>query len=164
LSLWQAQLALDRAGFDQNSYRNALRDFDAQLAHISKLADTSPELVHEALADLRESLRLSQDRLDVAWQQMLRTVHGEREALAENIASERTNATEAFDLERARIAADAGKIAAQAVETSWRELRQLLREALAFVILLALVVLGLPFAAGYLVGRRRAPHPPSGAS
>jgi hypothetical protein len=164
LSLWQAELALDRAGFDQTSYRNALRDFDAQLAHISKLADTSPELVHEALADLRESLRLSEDRLDLAWQQMLRTVHGEREALAANIAAERTNATAAFDVERARIAEDAGKIAAQAVDTSWHELRKLIREALALLIVLALVMLGLPFAAGYLVGRRRAPRPPAGVT
>jgi hypothetical protein len=164
LSLWQAELALDRAGFDQNSYRNALRDFDAQLARISKLADTSPELVHEALADLRESLRMSEDRLDGALVQALRAVHGEREALALDIASERASVTAAFDLERARIAEDAGKIAAQAVDTSWHELRKLVREALALLILLALVMLGLPFAAGYLVGRRRVRVPSSGAS
>ena len=164
LSLWQAELALDRAGFDQNSYRNALRDFDAQLAHITKLADTSPELVHEALGDLRESLRLSEDRLDNAFQQALRTVHGEREALALNIASERESATAAFDLQRARIAEDAGKIAAQAVDTSWHELRKLIREALLLLIVLAIVMLGLPFAAGYLVGRRRTRVPSPGAS
>ncbi len=164
MSLWQAELALDRAGFDQTSYRNALRDFDARLAHITKLADMSPDLVHEALADLRESLRESEDRLDKDLSQMLRAVHGEREALALNIASERASATTAFDLERARIAEDAGKIAAQAVDTSWHELRKLIREALALLILLAIVMLGLPFAAGYLVGRRRARVPYPGAS
>jgi hypothetical protein len=57
MSLWQAELALDRAGFDDASYRTALRNMDAQLERISKLADTSPELAHEAIGELRRSLR-----------------------------------------------------------------------------------------------------------
>jgi hypothetical protein len=161
MSLWQAELALDRAGFDAASYRTALRNMDTQLARISKLADTSPELAHEAIAELRDSLRASSDRLDASWMQMLRTLRVEREALAANIAAERESVTAAFDTERVRISADAAQITAQALDTSWRELRKLIREALLLTILLALVLLGLPFAAGYLVGRRRGT--PSGA-
>jgi hypothetical protein len=87
--------------------------------------------------------------------QMLRTLRVEREALAANIAAEREGVTAAFDTERIRISADAAQIAAQAVDTSWREFRKLVREALLLAILLAVVMLGLPFAAGYLIGRRR---------
>jgi hypothetical protein len=154
MSLWQAELGLDRAGFDAASYRTALRNMDAQLERISKLADRSPELAHQAIAELRDSLRASSDRLDVSWGRMIGTLRAEREALAVNIASEREGVTAAFDTQRARIAADAAQIAAQTVDTSWRELRKLVREALLLAILLALVMLGLPFAAGYLVGRR----------
>jgi len=161
MSLWQAELALDRAGFDDASYRTALRNIDTQLARISKLADTSPELAHEAIAELREGIRATGDRLDASWMQMLRTLRVEREALAANIAAEREGVTAAFDTERTRISADAAQIAAQAVDTSWREFRKLVREALLLAILLAIVMLGLPFAAGYLVGRRRGT--PSGA-
>jgi hypothetical protein len=161
MSLWQAELALDRAGFDDASYRTALRDIDAQLLKISKLADTSPELAHEAIAELRTSLRTSSDRLDESWKQMLRTLRVEREALAANIAAEREGVVAAFDMERGRISADAAQITARAVDTSWQELRRLIREALLLAILLALVMLGLPFAAGYLVGRRL--QRPSGA-
>jgi hypothetical protein len=159
MGLWQAELALDRAGFDSGSNRTALRNIDAQLARISKLADTSPELAHEAIAELRSSLRASSDRLDASWMQMLRTLRVEREALAANIAAERKDATAAFDIERARISADAAQITARAVDTSWRELRKLVRETLLLTILLTLVVLALPFAAGYLVGRRRGTPP-----
>jgi hypothetical protein len=161
MSLWQAELALDRAGFDDASYRTALRDIDAQLVRISKLADTSPELAHEAIAELRGSLRTSSDRLDDSWRQMLRTLRVEREALAANIASEREGVVAAFDAERAQVSADVAQITARAVDTSWRELRKLMREALLLTILLTLVMLGLPFAAGFLVGRRL--HGPSGA-
>jgi hypothetical protein len=154
VSLWQAELALDRAGVDGESYRAALRNFDAQLARISTLADTSPALAHEAIAEFRGSLRASSDRLDRSWMQMLRTLRVEREAFAANIATERENITAAIDLERSRFSEDAAQIAARAVDTSWRELRKLVREALLLVSLLTLLVLGLPFAAGYIVGRR----------
>ena len=155
MSLWQAELALNRAGFDDASYRTAFHNIDAQLERISKLADTSPELAHEAIGELRRSLRESSDRLDASWMQMLRTLRTEREALAANIAAEREGLTQAFDIERARISADAAKMAAEAVDTSWRELRKLVREALLLTILLVVVLLGLPFTAGYWVGRRR---------
>ncbi|MGA8707525.1 MAG: hypothetical protein WB646_11110 [Steroidobacteraceae bacterium] len=154
MGLWQAERSLDRAGVDAASYRAAFRSIDAQLAKISTLAETSPALVHEAIADLRSSLNESSDRLDNAWLEMLRTLHAEREALAANLASERENVTATVDVERARISADAAQIAARAVDTSWNELRKLVREALLLLILLSLVLLGLPFVAGYMVGRR----------
>jgi hypothetical protein len=156
MSLWQAELALDRAGLDEASYKSALRNLDRQLERISKLAESSPELAHEAIAELRSSLRASSDRLDASWIQMLRTIRVEREALAANIADERASVTAAFDTERARMSADAAQIAARAVDASWRELRKLVREALLLTILLTIVMLGLPFTAGYLLGRRRA--------
>jgi hypothetical protein len=155
MSLWQAELALERSGFDEASYRNTLRNVDAQLERISTLADTSPQIAHQAMAELRESLRASSDRLDSSWLQTLRTLRAERIALAANIASERESLTSAFDVQRERLSEDAAKIAANAVETSWIELRKLVREALLLLSLLTVLVLGLPFAAGYLVGRRR---------
>ena len=155
MSLWQAELALDRAGFDDASYRSVLQNIDTQLERISKLADTSPELAHQAISDLREGLRATSDRLDASWMQTLQTLRTEREALAANIAAERENAVAAFDTERALVSADAAQITARAVDTSWREIHKLIREALLLTILLMLVLLGLPFGAGYLVGRRR---------
>ncbi len=154
VSLWQAELALDRAGFDNATYRTALGNIDKQLERISKLADTSPALAREAIADLRESLRTSSDRLDASGMQMVRTLHLEREALALDIATERESMIAAFDDQRTKISADAAKITAKTVETSWRELHSLVREALLLTILLAIILLGLPFAAGYWVGRR----------
>jgi hypothetical protein len=45
------------------------------------------------------------------------------------------------------------------VVTAGREVRQLAREVLLLLIVLSLVVLGLPFAAGYMVGRHRGRPP-----
>jgi hypothetical protein len=155
VSLWEAERALDRSGIDAASYRATFRSIDTQLAKISTLAETSPALAHEAIAELRRSLGESSDRLDNAWTQMLQTLRIERAALAANIASERESLTAAADVERAHISADAAKIAERAVDKSWSEIRALVREALLLLIVLAVVVLGLPFAAGYFLGRHR---------
>jgi hypothetical protein len=156
VSLWETERALDRSGIDAASYRATFHSIDMQLAKISTLAETSPALAHEAIAELRRSLGDTSDRLDNAWTQMLQTLRIERAALAANIASERESLTAAADVERARISADAAKIAERAVDKSWSEIRALVREALLLLIVLAVVVLGLPFAAGYFLGRHRA--------
>jgi len=156
VGLWEAERALDRSGIDAASYRATFRSIDTQLAKISTLAETSPALAHEAIAELRRSLSESSDRLDNAWTQMLQTLRVERAALAANIASERESLTAAADVQRARISADAAKIAERAVDKSWIEIRALVREALLLLIVLALVLLGLPFGAGYFLGRYRA--------
>jgi hypothetical protein len=156
VSLWEAERALERSGIDTASYRATFRSIDTQLAKISTLAETSPALAHEAIAELRRSLAESSDRLDNAWTQMLQTLRIERVALAANITAERESLATTADVERARISADASKIAERAVDKSWSEIRALVREALLLLILLAVVVLGLPFAAGYFLGRHRA--------
>ncbi len=154
ITLWQAEVALDRAGFDDAAYRNALHDLDAQLARISTLAETSPRLAHEAIGELRADLHASSDRLDGAWLETLRTLHTERAALAQDIAGERASLVTAFDQQRIQLSADADRIVARSVETSWEQARKLVREALLLLIVLTVLVLGLPFGAGYLVGRR----------
>jgi hypothetical protein len=75
-------------------------------------------------------------------------------ALADNIASERQSLIEAFNGQRIQLSADADRIVARSLDTSWQQLRKLVREALLLLIVLTLLVLSLPFAAGYFVGRR----------
>jgi hypothetical protein len=156
LALWQAELELDRSGFDAKTYHEALRNIDTRLERISRLADTSPQLAREAIAELRFSLRTSSDRLDESWLRMLKTLREEREALTATMDTERDSVTSTLDIQRSRLTQDASVIADRAIETSWHELRKLVREMLLLATLLVLVLLGLPFAAGYLLGRRRA--------
>ncbi len=164
MGLWEAELALDRAGVDGGTYREALSKVDAELAHISTLADTSPALVREAVGNLRASLRETADRLDAAWAHSLVALREEREALNTEVGAQRRELTSSFDEQRAKISSDAARIAERAVDVSWRELKSLVREAMALAILAMVLAFGMPFAAGYWVGRRRAAAslPPEG--
>jgi hypothetical protein len=76
-------------------------------------------------------------------------------ALSTTVSAERQAAVEALDKERAAVDADAARVASQVISDAGKQARLLVREALLLAMGLALVVLGLPFAAGYLVGRGR---------
>lgn len=155
-SLWQTQLALRQAGYGDVNLQQVLQGIDARLAAISKLADTSPELVHEAIADLRGSLLDVADRFDQSTALLNQSLQQQLATLTGSVREERLALTETFDVQRAAIMKDAERVATQVTRDSWRQVRGLARELAVYWLLTVILVLGLPFAAGYLVGRARA--------
>jgi hypothetical protein len=111
--------------------------------------------VRGAEAELRESLREVIGRLDATQRATTAALSTQRVALFADIQEMRDATIAAVDVQRKALTADAGRIGDQLVRTSGEQLRRLTREALLLLILLALVLFGLPFAAGYLVGRAR---------
>jgi len=86
---------------------------------------------------------------------LMRTMHEEREALALNIQEERRALLTEFDAQRTALAANVANVTDRAIASGGVQARALIRELVVYAILLFLVVLGLPFAAGYYIGRHR---------
>jgi hypothetical protein len=154
-SMRRTQLALREAGYTPEEMRAALARLDARLERLTTVAESAPELVRGAEREVRESLHEILNRLDASVAASASAFHSEREALFADLESERVAMTAAVDAQRKALTADAGRIADRLVRTSGEQVRRLTREALLLLVLLAFVVLGLPFAAGYLVGRAR---------
>ncbi|HYM27421.1 MAG TPA: hypothetical protein VET66_04690, partial [Steroidobacteraceae bacterium] len=150
-----ARLALRDAGYAGGDLQAALRRLDERLARLSTVAETTPQLVHEAEAQVRASLREVLDRLDDSSRGAAAALHGERTALFADLQAERTALVAALDVQRRALAADAARIADQVVKSSGAEFARVTREVVLLLVLLAVVVLGLPFAAGYALGRSR---------
>jgi len=151
----RTQLMLRETGYTPEDVRAAMARLDARLERLTAVAESAPELVRDAEEEVRESLHDVLNRLDKSVGATATAFHTEREALFADIQAEREALTTAVDAQRRALAADAARIAQQVVRTSGEEVRHFTREAVLFLIALALVVLGLPFAAGYLVGRAR---------
>jgi hypothetical protein len=94
-------------------------------------------------------------RINASWTEMIGALHTEGRTLSGSMSTERQATVQALDVERAAVTADAARIASQIVAEAGEQARRLLREAMFVVIAVAVVLLGLPFAAGYLVGRAR---------
>jgi hypothetical protein len=143
-TIWRTELVLRESGYSQSDVRAALRQLDERLAKVSAAADSAPQLLHEAVADVRRSVN-----------DLLRQVDSSAASILETLRTERAAVVMAADAERQAISRDAARIAAQVVKSSGEQARALAREALLLLIVLAIVLSGLPFAAGYLVGRAR---------
>jgi len=154
-TVWRTQLAMRQSDFQELFAR-----MDARLADIAKLAKTSPEMVHGAVADLRVNLLEVAGRFDQSWLLLVRSLHDERAALTDEVRAERIELTAAADVERAAIMKDADQTAIRLTEAAWAHLRTQIRELVIFGLLAVLILLGLPFAAGYHLGRAR--HPARG--
>ena len=153
--MWRTQLALRESGYSGNDVHTALKELDSRLAAMTAVADSSPERLHEAVAELRSSLLEVISRLDAAAVATLSRVGTERVALIGDIRTERAASLEALDVERKAVAVDAARIARDIVTTSGDQARRLAREVIALLIVLAVLVMSLPFIAGYLVARAR---------
>ncbi len=163
---WRTELALTERQEDLEELHDLLTQLDRGLASLSKLAETSPELAATAARELQRELGPSLERLDARWKESLSTLTLQREAVTRDlermqadltaaIRSEREALTAALDHQRAAVMAEADGIATNVTDRALGHLRSALREVLVLVIVLVALVLGLPFAAGYLVGRAR---------
>jgi hypothetical protein len=146
--IWNAQLAVLESGLSGKELQAALQRLDEHLATISAVADQSPALVKSVVRDV-------DTRFNASFSEMIGALHTEARTLSGSMSSERQATVQSLDVERAAVSADAQRIASQVIAEAGEQARRLLREALVIVIAMALVLLALPFAAGYLVGRAR---------
>jgi hypothetical protein len=151
----RTELALRQAGYSQSDLQSSLRTLDERLERLTAVAESTPELVKGAEADFRASLREVLARLDNSSLRMIEAVHAERTALFADLQSEREAVLAAVDTQRKALALDAGRVADQVVRSSGEQIRYLAGEVLLLLIVLTALLLGLPFVAGYLLGRAR---------
>ncbi|HEX3395294.1 MAG TPA: hypothetical protein VHS76_01255 [Steroidobacteraceae bacterium] len=153
--MWETQLALRESGYEKGSVQSAVKELNERLERLTSVAEHAPSLVQSATADVRRSVLEVIERLTASSAATTQALRAERLALSATVDSERVAVMNAADLERQAIASDASRIANEVVKTSGEQARYLVREILLWLSVLALVVLGLPFAAGYAVGRAR---------
>jgi len=169
---WRAELAFVESGIRPADLSHALKRFDEELTKLGVLAQTQPELAMVRLAALQEEMARVSENFDRRWGQTLVMLQAERAALAKDldamrvgmdatIERERKALYAAISVERAALAADAARIGRELGPLLIAKLGGIVSEALLLVILLVLVVLGLPFLFGFLLGRSRR-RPPAG--
>jgi hypothetical protein len=150
-----AQLALRKSGYSRDEVQAAVRELDERLERLTVVAESAPELVHEAEAQVRESMREVLRQLDASSAVATSALRTERTALFAELESEREAVLKAVDTQRRALTEDAARIGTQLVKDTGAQVRRLTAEGLLLLNLLALVILGLPFVAGYAVGRAR---------
>lgn len=151
----ETELALRESGYTRGEVQAAIRQLNERLERLTAVAESTPGLVRGAEDEVRQSLHEVLGRLEASSREAGETLHAERVALFADLHSERTAVMAELDVERKALAEDAATISSRVVKDTGAQLRELAAEVLLLLIVLAIVVLGLPFAAGYLLGRAR---------
>ncbi len=151
----RTELALSESGYSRGELQAALRQLDARLERLQAVAESTPELVHGAEAEVRASLREVLDRLDASAREGEAALHTERTALFADLQAERAALVAAVDAQRRALAEDAARVSGRVVKDAGAQLRDLAAEVLLLGMVFTVILLGLPFAAGYLLGRAR---------
>jgi len=161
---WRAELAYVESGFRPGDLSHALKRFEEELAKLSALAQTQPELAMERLAALQAEMTRVFESFDQRWGQTLAMLQVERAALAKDLEAmrvamdatierERKALYLALSAERAALAADVARIGKELGPLLIAKLGEVATEMLIWMILLVLILVGVPFAAGFLTGR-----------
>lgn len=160
--VWRGKLLLRESGYTQSDFNATLQRLDDRFGHLAAAADAAPGLTHDLVADFRQSIFQVIDRFSASSVATIGALGVERGALAADVREEREAVLRSVDEQRQALALDAARISTQVVREAGAQARSLVREAVALIIALALMMVGVPFAVGYLVGRergRRAPLP-----
>jgi hypothetical protein len=154
----QTELALRESGYSRGDLHGALEQLDERMERLTAVAESTPQLVHGAEAEVRQNLREVLDRLSASSRETSAVLRTERIALFADLQGERQALLAAVDQQRQLLAKDGARMADQLVRTGGQQARELIGEVLLLVILLTVILLGLPFGAGYALGRARERH------
>jgi hypothetical protein len=146
--MWKAQLAAQESGLSSAELQTILQELNARIAKLSEMANAAPGRFSDIARETRE-------RFDTSWMELVHAINNSGEMLSTSASAQREELVKAVDAERTAATADAQRLASQLLKEAGEQARRLLWEAVALVVLAALILLGLPFAAGYYVGRAR---------
>lgn len=152
--LWRAQLAAQESGVSSAELQSALHELNERIAKLSQMANQAPGRFEDITRETRE-------KFDESWRELIHAIDNTGTMLSSSASTERGELVKAVDAERTAATADAQRVASELIRNAGEEARRLLREAVLLVIVLALVLFGLPFAAGYYVGQARGRRHPS---
>ena len=127
---------------------------ESELERLADVAVNSPEILSDAIEDFRNSVYPIFSELN---SQIDRTMVGlavERRALDQLILRERTALDTLILRERLALSQDAREIADTGIKNAMAEVHDVVKSVLFFGILGLIVILGLPFYLGYLLGKR----------
>ncbi len=135
---WNTELILREHGLDSLQIGQNLDSLAAMIENLNDLIMQTPELVDSAVVNLFPLF----DRIDQKWSLTLRILQREREILLT-----------ALNTERQAVMTDLESISQNVARILMENIKSLIKEILIYIIILSIILLGLPFTMGFLVGR-----------
>ena len=150
---WRSELFLSESGVDGRSLQAELAGFNARVERVAVVAEQTPDLLDTALLRINEELAALIGAIDGQRAAVMEGLERERLGLTEVVARERAALVEAVAVERAATLEELERYSDQVIADTWSQIRGLMGIAIFGLIALLIVLFGVPFGLGMLVGR-----------
>ena len=150
---WRISLETERLETELARTGLTLNLAETNLQRIAEAAGSSPGMLTNAVLDLRLAFLPVLEQFQAQWGTTTRTLQTERQALTATFAAERAVVLKAVDDQRAAVMRETQAMVHDVVDRSLTEVRRVVRDVLFYGLLLSVVILGVPFLLGFLVGR-----------
>jgi hypothetical protein len=161
---WRSDLYMTETGL-----ADSMRGLDGQVARLTDIATERSDRIAAAAAEIRTDTLGTIALFDRRWGETLSTLQVERQALAEDFADTRDRFDVALQREREALArlvaaeriaitADAERISKDLSELVAQRAKEFLRELAIYGYLIVVLLVGIGFGAGLVVGRARTPR------
>lgn len=154
---WRLELGSSELESTLQRTREAAEQVDLALRRIASVAEQATPALTSAVATAASAVQAgflpALERLETQWTNTISVLRGEREAVTRDLARERAELVRAAGEQRQALMQEVDRTARAVTAQAMGEVRGTLRELALYAVLLAVVVLGLPFAFGFLTGR-----------
>ncbi|MEW2923282.1 hypothetical protein AB1A65_17565 [Muricauda sp. ANG21] len=152
---WETLLYLKEKGLDTVDIQRKLQEFQEQTDRLITVAENSPQLLDSALINFR-------NQIDPIFMGLERGITSSMIALSNEFSEidlllerQRLALDSILQRERKIITEEAHLLMDSGIKTTMEELRKTIRTLTVLAIFLIIVILGLPFYAGYLLGKKK---------
>jgi hypothetical protein len=152
-TVWRSELYLRESGVDGRSLQTELAGLGARVERVAVVVEQAPEMLDAALVRVNEELAVLIEAIDAQRVAAMEGLERERLGFTEVVARERAALVEAVAVERAATLEELERYSDQIIADAWSQIRSLMGIAIFGLIALLIVLFGVPFGLGMLVGR-----------
>ena len=150
---WNSELFLKDQGIDEKSLKELRDSINLKLDRFLYIAEQSPELLDDALSELQNQINSFNSRIDENVSYTLDYLSTEREIISEMIEKERIELDSIVQRESKALAKEANVLSTKLLDNTMNHVKDLVKTALIYIIILLAVIIFLPFAIGFYVGK-----------
>lgn len=152
---WETLLYVKEKGLDTVDIQKKLQEFQEQTDRLITVAENSPQLLDSALINFRNQIDPIFVGLEKGITSSMIALSNEFSEIDLLLERERLALDSILQRERKIITEEAHLLMDSGIKNTMEELRKTIRTLTVLAIFLIIVILGLPFYAGYLLGKKK---------
>lgn len=152
---WRTELMLREKGIDSLDVQQKFNEIEAQFERLLVIAENSPEELEKAIIEFRNNFSPFFESLNGEIRNSMEDISENINRVDDILLRERIVLDSIIKREREAITQKADELVETSIENAFDGLSKMVRNIIIYVILLILVLFGVPFYLGFLLGKKK---------